>query len=84
MTPPLAGTPLSARELEVARLVAQGLRSRQIAAQLDISVRTVEGHLQSIYGKTGARSRIKLINWLAGSGASITGNRPARDLAPRS
>ncbi len=48
---------LSAREVEVLRLVAQGLTDIQIAEQLIISPRTVTTHLTSIYNKLGVASR---------------------------
>ncbi|HEX2282925.1 MAG TPA: LuxR C-terminal-related transcriptional regulator, partial [Thermomicrobiales bacterium] len=48
---------LSARELEILRLVAQGLTDAEIGDQLFISKRTVSGHLRSIYSKIGASSR---------------------------
>ncbi|MCB1254570.1 MAG: helix-turn-helix transcriptional regulator, partial [Austwickia sp.] len=44
---------LSTRELEVLRLVAQGRDNSSIAADLTLSVRTVERHLQRIYAKLG-------------------------------
>jgi predicted ATPase/DNA-binding CsgD family transcriptional regulator len=48
---------LTAREMEVLRLVAQGLTDAQVAEQLVISPRTVNWHLTSIYGKIGVSSR---------------------------
>jgi DNA-binding NarL/FixJ family response regulator len=48
---------LTAREVDVLRLVAVGLSDAQVAAQLVVSVRTVNAHLRSIYRKTGAHSR---------------------------
>jgi ATP/maltotriose-dependent transcriptional regulator MalT len=48
---------LTARELEVLRLVAQGLSDAQIAESLVISSRTVHAHLRSIYGKLNISSR---------------------------
>ncbi|MCE7012126.1 AAA family ATPase [Kibdelosporangium philippinense] len=48
---------LSPREGEIARLVAQGLTNKQIAAALHISVRTVETHVQNILGKLGVSNR---------------------------
>ena len=51
---------LSARELEIAELVAIGQRNREIAETLFLSVRTVEGHLRRIFGKLGITSRTQL------------------------
>ena len=48
---------LTAREMEVLRLVASGLTDAQVAAQLVISPRTVNTHLTSIYNKLGVDSR---------------------------
>jgi predicted ATPase/class 3 adenylate cyclase/DNA-binding CsgD family transcriptional regulator len=48
---------LTAREVEVLRLVAHGLTDAQVAEQLVISPRTVNSHLTSIYGKIGVSSR---------------------------
>jgi predicted ATPase/class 3 adenylate cyclase/DNA-binding CsgD family transcriptional regulator len=48
---------LSAREVEVLRLVAQGLTNEQVAEQLVISARTVNTHLTSIYRKIDVSSR---------------------------
>ena len=48
---------LTAREVEVLRLVAQGLTNEQVAQQLVISPRTVDTHLTSIYSKIGVSSR---------------------------
>ena len=51
-------TGLTAREVEVLRLVAQGLTDAQVAEQLVISPRTVNWHLTSIYSKIGVSSRV--------------------------
>jgi DNA-binding NarL/FixJ family response regulator len=48
---------LSAREVEVLRLVAGGLTDADVAQQLFLSTRTVSGHLRSIYNKLGVSSR---------------------------
>ncbi len=48
---------LTAREVEVLRLIAQGLTDAQVAEQLVISPRTVNWHLTSIYGKIQVSSR---------------------------
>lgn len=55
---PLAG--LTAREREVAKLVGQGLTSRQTAERLQLSTRTVDSHLARIYHKLGIPSRSAL------------------------
>ena len=48
---------LTAREMDVLRLLAQGLTSAQIAKQLVIGVVTVNFHVRSIYSKLGVTSR---------------------------
>jgi tetratricopeptide (TPR) repeat protein/DNA-binding CsgD family transcriptional regulator len=48
---------LTAREVEVLRLVATGLTDAEVAERLVLSTRTVNKHLQSIYGKLGLSSR---------------------------
>ncbi|MDM0014713.1 response regulator transcription factor [Variovorax sp. J22P168] len=48
---------LSARELEVLQLVAQGHSNREIAASLSLSINTVECHAKNIYRKLAVRSR---------------------------
>ncbi len=54
---PIYPAGLTAREVEVLRLVAQGLTDAQVAEQLVISPRTVNFHLTSIYSKLGVSSR---------------------------
>ncbi len=49
--------PLTAREMEVLQVVAQGLSNKLIARQLTISEHTVKFHLNAILGKLGAQSR---------------------------
>jgi len=63
---------LSARELDVARLAAAGLRSRAVGVRLGISERTVENHLASAYAKLGVHSRAELIA-LLGEASRQTG-----------
>jgi DNA-binding CsgD family transcriptional regulator len=63
LTPALshsAPPPLTAREREVAVLAAAGLRSREIAHRLVVSVRTVETHLGNAFGKLGIHRRAEL------------------------
>src|ERR1700716_51971 len=60
---------LSKRELEVARLVAQGLTNKEIARTLFISQRTAEGHVAQICNKLGFSTRSQVAAWAATSGA---------------
>ena len=55
---------LTARELEIAELIAQALSNKQIASRLTISVRTVEAHAQNILTKLGFRSRTQIAAWV--------------------
>ncbi|MBI4308506.1 MAG: response regulator transcription factor [Chloroflexi bacterium] len=52
---------LSHREREVLELAAKGLRNKDIAEKLTISVRTVEGHFNSILAKLGVSSRVEAV-----------------------
>jgi len=61
---PVAASPLSRRELEVARLVADGLGNREIAERLFISKRTAETHVENIRRKIGAGSRNGIVSWV--------------------
>jgi DNA-binding NarL/FixJ family response regulator len=57
--------PLTARELEVARLVAAGDSNPEIASALLLSRNTVERHVSNILQKLGARNRTELASRLA-------------------
>ena len=56
---------LTAREREVAALIAQGLSNRDIAARLVISARTAETHVQHIMVKLGLTARAQIAAWMA-------------------
>jgi predicted ATPase/DNA-binding CsgD family transcriptional regulator len=64
---------LTVREHEIALLVADGLSNREIAHRLVISKRTVDAHIEHIFGKLGVSSRVQLATWL----------RRGLDLCPR-
>lgn len=53
--------PLSERELEVLRLVADGRSNQEIAARLFVTVGTVKKHLNNIYGKLGVARRTEAV-----------------------
>jgi LuxR family maltose regulon positive regulatory protein len=53
--------PLTARELEVLDLMAEGMKYSEIAARLFISVNTVRSHVKSVYAKLNANNRTKAI-----------------------
>ena len=61
------GAPLTPREMQVARLVAGGRSNKEIAADLVISQRTAEGHVEHILTKLGFTSRAQVAAWIAGS-----------------
>ncbi|MFL5707302.1 MAG: response regulator transcription factor, partial [Ktedonobacteraceae bacterium] len=48
---------LTIREREILQLISQGYRDREIAARLQISMKTVQKHVQSILSKLGAQNR---------------------------
>ena len=59
---------LTAREREVAALIAQGLSNQAIATKLILSERTVETHVASILSKLGHASRAQIAAWAATTG----------------
>jgi DNA-binding CsgD family transcriptional regulator len=59
---------LSGRELEVARLVAEGYSSKEIADRLDLSVRTVEKHRANIMDKINVKEVASLVRWCVQTG----------------
>jgi DNA-binding CsgD family transcriptional regulator len=63
--PELRALGITGRELEVLRLVAEGLSNQEIAARLFLSPRTVERHVANISAKTGAARRAQLVSFAA-------------------
>jgi DNA-binding CsgD family transcriptional regulator len=53
---------LTPQEMRIAQLVAEGLTNNEIARQLVISTKTVEGHLRNVFEKLGLRSRTQLVH----------------------
>ena len=53
--------PLSSRELDVLKRLAQGMVYKQIALELSLSTSTVRTHLHNIYGKLGAVDRAQAV-----------------------
>ena len=56
-----AGQTLTPREIEIVRMVAQGLRNKAIAERLSISEGTVKVHLHNVYEKFGVDGRLELV-----------------------
>ena len=69
--------PLSTREFEVARLVAQGMTNAEIAAELFVSPKTVSAHIEHMLDKLGVARRAEIAAWTS------TVNAPARTDEPR-
>jgi non-specific serine/threonine protein kinase len=65
--PAVSGALLTSRELQVARLIAGGRSNKQIAAELVISQRTAENHVEHILTKLGFTSRAQVAAWAATS-----------------
>ena len=67
-TRPQLQVPLTEREQEIARMVAAGQMSKEIAAKLNLSVRTVEKHRANIMEKVGVREVASLTRWCIQAG----------------
>jgi HD-GYP domain-containing protein (c-di-GMP phosphodiesterase class II) len=72
---PLAG--LTSREIEVLRLIAAGLTAKEAARKLDISPKTIDHHVQSIYGKIGVTTRAAAALYAVEHGLLRAGEAPA-------
>lgn len=63
--PPAVGA-LTRREADVLRLLARGRSNRQVAAELGLGVRTIEGHVSSLLAKLGVASRTEAVAYALG------------------
>lgn len=63
--PAVRKMPLTKRELEIVRLIAHDMTTREIANTLFISERTVETHVTNMLNKLGLNSRVQLTRWFA-------------------
>lgn len=63
--------PLTGRELEVLRLVAKGISTREIADVLCRAEKTVEHHINAIHGKIGTSSRAQLVRFASERGLQL-------------
>lgn len=68
----LAQSPLSARESDVVRCVAEGLTNREIAHRLKLTEHTVKNYLFRIFDKLGVSSRVEVVLYALGNGEPRT------------
>ena len=54
-------SPLTPREMEILRYVAEGRRNKQIAVELDVSEQTIKNHVTSILRKLNANARTEAV-----------------------
>jgi non-specific serine/threonine protein kinase len=80
---PGSAPPLTRREAEVAALAARGLTNRDIAAQLFLSVRTVEVHVDHILTKLGFHTRTQLAAWALEAGLGFEARGSGGSASPR-
>ena len=69
--PSEVGETLTPREIDIVRLVGQGLGNKDIALRLGVSVATVRTHLSKVYGKMGTVSRVELALLAAQTGGTV-------------
>jgi non-specific serine/threonine protein kinase len=81
--PPSPGPALTRREAEIAALAARGLTNREIAAQLFVSVRTVEVHVDHVLTKLGFHTRTQLAAWAFEEGLRVEARGSGGSASPR-
>ena len=74
--------PLSARETDVVRCVAEGLTNREIADRLKLTEHTVKNYLFRIFDKLGVSSRVEVVLYALGRGSNSVSEKNPSDRAP--
>lgn len=64
----IADKALTTREREIVRFIVRDFLEKQIAAELGISISTVDRHLQNVYQKLRIHSRVQLVHWAIAHG----------------
>ena len=74
-----AWRPLTSREFEVARLIADGMTNSEIAGALNIAPKTASAHVEHILAKLGVARRAEIATWVAAVSPSqpTSRSRPA-------
>jgi DNA-binding NarL/FixJ family response regulator len=67
------GGPLTERETEVVRLMAEGLSNREIATRLFVTEATVKTHVNNVFGKLDVNDRAAAVSWAFRAGIAATG-----------
>jgi len=73
-TPRAHRTDLTRRELEVLRLIAQGMSNRQIASELSVAEKTVKTHVSSVLSKLGVADRTQAALYAVQHGLAVPNN----------
>jgi len=66
---------LSERETEIVEMIAKGKSKKEIADELNLSVRTVENHTRNAFIKTGCRKSTELVFWFLSNHRSLTNSQ---------